>query len=184
MIFRRRSEFKTDYRRRKKVLMSKLPFIYVFESNRYVWAQVSVPMKEGDRTVVQANSKDIIKAGWQFGGKSYPVFYLVGILIGKRAAERGVKEAILYSGLKAFRTNSKVMALVKGAVEGGLNIRVDEDAFPSEELVNGSSISAYAIKLKEAGYAGSQFSKVLGKIDNMNAIFNEVKGKLLNGELK
>ncbi|MCL4343983.1 MAG: 50S ribosomal protein L18 [Nitrososphaerota archaeon] len=184
MTFRRRNEFKTDYRRRKKVLMSKMPFIYIYESNRYVWAQVSVPAKEGDRTVAQANAKDIIKGGWQFSGKSYPAFYLVGILIGKRAVEKGVKEAILYSGLKAFRTNSKIMALVKGAVDGGLNVRVDESAFPSDELISGKSISAYASKLKEASYSGIQFSKVSGKIDSMGAIFNEIKGKVLSGELK
>ncbi|MEM0097081.1 MAG: 50S ribosomal protein L18 [Conexivisphaerales archaeon] len=184
MIFRRRDEFKTDYRRRKKVLMSKLPFIYVFESNRYVWAQVSIPMKEGDRTLSQANSKDIIKGGWLFSGKSYPAFYLIGILIGKRAVEKGIKEAILYSGLKAFRTNSKIMALVKGAIEGGLNVRVDKNAFPSEELINGTSIYAYALKLRESGYSGIQLSKISGKIDNMNVIFNDVKGKILNGELK
>jgi large subunit ribosomal protein L18 len=184
MIFRRRKEFKTDYRRRKKVILSKMPYIYAFESNRYVWAQINVPTKQGDRTVVQANSKDIIKGGWQFSGKNYPAFYLVGLLLGKRAADAGVKEVILYTGLKAFRKGSKLMALVKGATEGGLSVRVDQSVFPSDELISGKSIMDYALKLKEANYAGFQLSKVGGQIDSMNAIFNDVKGKVLKGELK
>ncbi|MGC8558487.1 MAG: 50S ribosomal protein L18 [Nitrososphaeria archaeon] len=184
MIFRRRKEFKTDYRRRKKVILSKMPFIYAFESNRYVWAQVNIPTKQGDRTVAQANSKDIIKGGWQFSGKNYPAFYLVGLLLGKRAVGAGLKEVILYTGLKAFRKDSKLMALVKGATEGGLIVRVDQSVFPSDELISGKGIANYALKLKEANYTGLQFSKVGGKFDNMDAIFNDVKEKVLKGELK
>ncbi len=184
MIFRRRREFKTDYGRRKRILLSKLPFIYVYESNRYVWAQVNVPAKDGDRTIVQANSKDIIKGGWHFSGKNYPAFYLIGLLLGKRAVEKGTNEAILYTGLKAYRENSKVMALIKGAIDAGFKIRVDEKTLPSEDLISGKTISAYAIQLREGGYEGNQFSRVIASIDNMNVKFNEMKGKILNGELK
>ena len=184
MIFRRRREFKTDYRRRKKILLSKLPFIYVFKSNRYVWAQIIVPAKNGDRTMVEANSKEIIKAGWHFSGKNFPAFYLVGLLLGKRAAQKGIKEAILYTGVRAYRKNSKVAALLKGAIDAGFKVRVDESTLPPDDLINGKSISAYAAKLRESGYSGVQFSKVLPFIDNITAEFNEMKNKILSGELK
>lgn len=184
MMFRRRREFKTNYKKRKKALISRLPLLYVFKSNKNIWGQVIKPSKGGDLTLAHASSKDLEKHGWKYSRKNYPAAYLVGLLLGKRAIKAGIQEAIFYSGVKGFIAKSKAAAFIKGVVDAGVNVHVDESVFPEEKIIRGEQIVDYAKRLKEAGYNGPQFSKLLEEIEKMPEVFEDLKEKILKGEIE
>lgn len=183
MMFRRRREFKTNYRRRKKTLMSKMPFVYIFTSNKNVWAQVIRPAVEGDMVIAHASSKDLERSGWAFSRKNYPAHYLVGLLLGKRALKAGVEEVIYYSGLKRFVPRSRVAALLKGMLDAGVKVRVDEEVLPDEDAISGARIVSYYKALRSSGYAGPQFSKLGASVEGLQKAFYEMKERIMRGEV-
>ncbi|MGC8599887.1 MAG: 50S ribosomal protein L18 [Nitrososphaeria archaeon] len=184
MTFKRRLQFKTDYKKRKKALVSRLPLVYMFKSNKNIWAHVIRPTKKGDITVVQANSKELEKLGWKFSRKNYPAAYLVGLLLGKRAVANGIEEAIYYSGVRNFIAKSKATAFLKGVTDAGLKVRVDEEIFPDEGVIKGEQIVGYAKKLLESGYSGPQFARVMKEIENLSEVFESIKKKIMEEEIK
>ena len=46
---------------------------------------------EGDRVVTYAHSMELKKFGWKKNSGNIPSAYLVGLLLGKRAKEKGTK---------------------------------------------------------------------------------------------
>lgn len=185
VIWRRRREGKTNYRRRKKAILSRKPLLYVFVSNKNIYAQVIKPEIGGDKVLASASSKDLIRMGWKFGGKNLPTAYLVGLLIGKKAKEAGVKEAILYMGVKRFVAGSRVAAVVKGAIDYGLEIPFGEEAAPSEERILGKHIIEYYKMLKESDpeEAKRRFSVLSSKgIETLPEEVEKFKTMILGGE--
>ncbi len=185
VIWRRRREGKTNYRRRKKAILSRKPLLYVFVSNKNVYVQVIKPEMGGDKVLASASSKDLVKMGWKFGCKSLPAAYLVGLIIGKKAKNAGIKEAILYTGVKKFISGSRVAAVVKGAIDSGLEIPFDEDAAPNEERILGKHIIDYYNMLKESDQeaAKKQFSSLSGKgIESLPEEVEKFKTMILGGE--
>ncbi len=160
-IFRRRREGKTNYHRRRKLIMGRRPFLTVFVSNRNVTAQVHVPDKAGDRVVAQANSRELLKYGWPASRKSVPAAYLVGYLLGLRALKAGITGAVLYTGVKGFTPGSRVAAVVAGAREAGLEVPAADEALPDESRLKGEHVAEYAKALRESGLYESRFSGYL-----------------------
>lgn len=138
---RRRREGKTDYRKRLKLLLSRKHRLVVRRSNKYIWAQIIAYSSKGDITLVSAHSKELEKYGWKYGKKNLPASYLVGLLIGKRSLEKGIKEAILDIGLYRNCHGSRLYSLAKGAIDAGLNINIGEIVLPKEERIKGGHIS-------------------------------------------
>lgn len=156
MPFRRRREGKTDYKKRLKLLLSKKPRFVVRRSLRYITVQVVAFKPDGDLTLIHVNSKILKKHGWVFACDNLPSAYLTGFIAGKKAV-RKVREAILDSGLYTSTPGSRIYAAVKGAIDAGLKIPVDEKMLPSEERIKGKHISeAMAKKVEEikAGLGG------------------------------
>ncbi|MEM5834400.1 MAG: 50S ribosomal protein L18 [Candidatus Aenigmatarchaeota archaeon] len=148
MPFKRRREGKTDYKRRLKLLLSKKPRLVVRKSLKYIRAHIVEFDKRGDRTIVFAFSKELRKLGWNYACDNLPASYLTGLLLGKRALEKGIKEAILDLGLSPSTKGSRIYACVKGALDAGLKVRVSEEVLPSEERIKGMHISNYLEKFK------------------------------------
>ncbi len=157
-IFRRRREGKTDYHRRRALIMGRRPFVTVFVSNRNVTAQLHVPDKSGDRVIAQANSRELLRYGWRASRKSTPAAYLVGYLLGLRALKAGVSSAVLYMGVRRFVPGSRAAAVVAGAREAGLEIPASEEVLPDESRLKGEHVAEYAKLLKESGLYDSRFS--------------------------
>jgi large subunit ribosomal protein L18 len=86
---------------------------------------------------------------------------LTGLLVGKRALEKGVKEAVLDLGLNPSTKGSRIYACVKGALDAGLKVNVSEEVLPSEERIKGMHISTYIQKFKNMP---EDFEKVKKKI--------------------
>lgn len=92
------------------------PRLNVFRSLLHIYAQV-IDDSTGN-TLVSASSLDKdIKAQAKNGG-DIPSAKLVGELVGKRAAEKGIKEVVFDRG--GYQYHGRVAALADGAREAGL----------------------------------------------------------------
>ncbi len=143
MPFRRRREGRTDYMNRLRMLKSSRPRLVVRKSLKYMLAQIVKFDKIGDKTLVTANSKELRKMGWKFACDNMPAAYLTGLIVAKKALKKDIKESILDSGLYNSIKGSKIYTLVKGAVDAGLSIPVDEAMFPTEERIKGGHIQKF-----------------------------------------
>jgi large subunit ribosomal protein L18 len=181
VAYRRRREQKTDYQSRRILATSDQPRFVVRASNNGILAQVVKAEIIGDKVLTQVVSKELIsKYGWQASGKSIPAGYLLGLIAGHKAIKEGVKTAYLDLGLKRPTKGSKIFAVVKGAIDAGLNIPCDSDVIPSPERINGGDIAKYAKVIGPEGYE-KYFSVYLRKglrPETLPDHFEETKKKI------
>ena len=144
--FRRRREGRTNYPKRRKLLVSGLPRLIIRKSNKYIVAHISAYEQSGDKTLVFAHSSELKKFGWKHSFKNLPAAYLTGLLIGKKALKSGIKEAIIDLGIHSITKGSKLFSVLKGALDAGLNIKHNPKMFPSEERITGKHISENLLK--------------------------------------
>jgi large subunit ribosomal protein L18 len=137
-IRRRRLENKTDYRSRFHMLKSEKPRLVIRRTNRYLIAQIVESDLAQDKIILGVSSKDLIAKGWpkELSGslKSRAAAYLTGYLLAKKSKGK-VKEAILDLGLQRNIVGSRLYALLKGAVDGGLSIPHSAESLPSLDLI-------------------------------------------------
>src|SRR3989338_3385504 len=96
--FRRKREGSTDYRKRLKIVVSNKPRMVARKSLAGIQAAIIEYHKEGDMTKAAAHSSQLRKIGWKYGTGNLPAAYLVGFLLGKKAKDAKIKEAILDIG--------------------------------------------------------------------------------------
>ncbi|MEM1586265.1 MAG: 50S ribosomal protein L18 [Candidatus Bathyarchaeia archaeon] len=143
--YRRRREGKTDYKLRKKLIMSKIPRLVVRKSNRNFIAQVVMATVIGDVVIVSAHSHELRKRfGWLGSLNNLPAAYLIGLLCGLRAAAKGIKRAILDIGLHMPSRGAAVFAAMKGFIDAGVEVPYDETILPDESRMRGEHIAKYA----------------------------------------
>jgi large subunit ribosomal protein L18 len=162
-LMRRRREGVTDYRSRKRAITSRATLLVVRISNKNVTSQFITPKVGGDLVVSSAHSRQLRKFGWKGSLKSTPACYLLGMLAGKKATEKGVKQAVLYNGVEPFIRGARISAFVKGIKDSGVEVPMGEEAFPSEERISGKAIADYASKLasEDKGLHDRVFSAML-----------------------
>jgi len=139
--FRRRRSGKTNYKKRLAFMKSEKSRLVVRRSNKYLITQLVNYDEAGDKSVVQFNSISLKKKGWKHSCANVPAAYLSGLEIAKMAKTAKIKEAIFDMGSYTPTKGCRIYAVLKGAVDGGLNIPHSEKAFPSEERLNGEHIS-------------------------------------------
>jgi large subunit ribosomal protein L18 len=137
-ILRRLREEKTNYRRRRAMLMGKKDFITVKISNENMLVQIHAPELAGDKVIASAHSRFLLKNGWKGSRKSVSAAYLTGYFAGKKAMDKGVKDAILYSGTDGY--TQRMAAALKGVIDAGLQIPANSETFPSDERINGQHL--------------------------------------------
>ncbi|MCS7364264.1 MAG: 50S ribosomal protein L18 [archaeon GB-1867-035] len=182
--FRRRREGKTDYRKRMRMIISGKPRLVVRKTNKYIIAQLVEAKVEGDRVITSAHSSELKKYGWKASFSNTPAAYLTGLLIGLKSVKAGVKEAIIDIGLHRPVKGARVFAVLKGAVDAGLEIPYGEEKLPSEERIKGEHIAKYALLLKENNPEKyeRQFSIYLKSNlppENLPTHFEEIKEKIM-----
>lgn len=163
--FRRRREGKTDYKLRLGLVRSGKPRAVVRTSNRYVYVQIIEAQRSGDIVKAAASSRELAKLGWKGGSANLPSAYLTGVLVGRRALARGVKDAVLDIGLRPSTKGSGLYAALKGLVDAGLAVPHSEEVLPSPERLGGGHISAYAGNLlsEQGDVYKKRFSGYLGR---------------------
>lgn len=150
VAFKRRKEGKTNYGARIKLIeLDKLRLV-VRITNNHVISQIVKVAPEGDETVISAHSNELKKMGWLGSTKNSSAAYLTGFLCGKKALNAGVDEAILDIGLRSPTKGTNIFAVLKGAVDAGLNIPHGSAILPSDERITGEHVAQYAESLTDA----------------------------------
>lgn len=162
--YRRKRDGKTDYRYRAKLLSSDKPRLAARISLKHVRAQIISPDSDGDRVIASAFSKELTKWDWKGYTSNVPAAYLVGLLCGYRGIDLGVEECVLDIDKFVPSRQAKIFAVLKGAIDAGLNISHEDEILPTDERCRGEHISSYAEDLKadEEEYK-SQFGGYLEK---------------------
>lgn len=138
---RRRREGRTDYKARRILLTSGIPRIVVRRTNKYFILQAVESSEAQDKVIATITSKELLKNGWdsKMGGslKSIPAGYLTGLIMAKKL--NGGKY-IMDLGMARTLKGSRVFAVVKGLIDGGLDISANKKVFPSEERLAGEHL--------------------------------------------
>ena len=137
-ILRRLREEKTNYKKRKLLLMSRRDFVTVQISNENTLVQIHKPQLTGDKVISSAHSRFLLKKGWQGSRKNVPAAYLTGYLAGKKALSQGTKDVILYSGTRRY--TQRMAAALKGVIDAGLQVPADEELLPAQDRINGAHL--------------------------------------------
>lgn len=174
--FRRRREGKTNFHRRKRLLRSRENRLVVRRSNKHERVSIIQAKVIGDETLVVASSQHLKKYGWKGATGNVPSAYLTGYLAGKYAKAVGVKDAILDIGVNTCRKDTRISAMLAGAIHAGLKIPHDKSIFPSEDRYTGKTIADFAVALKKKSAAkyNKQFSgykKTTAKPENLPTYF-------------
>lgn len=139
--FRRRRENKTNYLTRLRLLKSRKPRLVVRKTNTKLIVQIVEFDFDGDKVLLHTDSSALKKMGWTHSTKNIPAAYLTGYLIGQTAKQAKIKEAILDIGLIKSIPGNKIYAVLKGAIDAGLQINHSENVLPTEERIQGQHIS-------------------------------------------
>lgn len=138
---KRRKQGKTDYKLRLGLLKSGLARIVVRKTNRYITVQLVESNEAKDKVIAGVSSKDLIKSGWDAKAtgslKSVPVGYLTGLLAAKKMKD---KKVILDLGMQRTIAGNRLYSVVKGLVDGGVGLKVNEKVFPSEDRLEGKHL--------------------------------------------
>jgi large subunit ribosomal protein L18 len=150
LAFKRRREGKTNYGARLKLIALDKHRLVVRVTGNHTIAQIVDVQIEGDQTLVSAHSQELKNIGWLASGKNTSAAYLTGYLCGKKALKEGITEAVLDMGLATSTKGSRVYAVLKGAIDAGLEVPHNDVILPSEDRITGEHISQYAESLDKA----------------------------------
>jgi len=146
---RRRRENKTDYKLRLGLLKSGMTRVVIRKTNKYFILQSVKSNEAQDLVELTVTSKELLKNGWDgkvTGSlKSIPAGYLVGLLFAKKVGGKG--KYVVDLGMARTLSGSRVFAVVKGLIDGGLDISANEEVFPSEERISGEHLKPEVKKL-------------------------------------
>ena len=156
---KRKREGKTDYKARLKILSSKKIRLTIRKKLNIIIAQLIEYSPDGDKVIVSATTSDLRKLGWGYHINNLPSSYLVGYLLGHKAQSHKIKSAILDMGLHSSLKGSSLYATLKGAIDSGLEIPVNEEVLPSEDRIKGKHIQEYALKMGNSEKYKKQFSR-------------------------
>ncbi len=139
--YKRRREGKTDYRKRLSLLLSGEPRLIVRKSLKHVYAQIVRYGQDGDEVLVSANTVELVKKyGMQKPRRNTTTAYLVGLLAGKKAVAKNIKKAIFDIGMHRPIKNAVIFAVLKGAVDAGMNVPHSKDVIPPESRIKGEHL--------------------------------------------
>ncbi len=185
--FRRRRDGKTNFHRRKRLLRSGKNRLVVRRTNKHERVSIVKAKVIGDETLVDASSQHLKQYGWKGATGNVPASYLTGYLAGKYAKALGIKEAILDIGINTCKKDTRISALLCGAVQAGLKVPHDSSVFPTKERYTGQIIADYATKLKkeskekyEKQFSG--YKKLSAKPESLPTYFTTAK-KAIDAEL-
>ena len=174
--FRRRREGKTNYRKRLKLLLSRKPRLVVRITNSKVIAQLVEYNPEGDRVVAAVDSSMLRSFGWKGDLNNTPAAYLTGLLVAKKALSKGISEAVLDIGLHSPTKGSRVFAVLRGAVEGGMEVPHSPEVFPDDSRIKGEHIASYYEMSPERF---SEYEKRGLKPSDLPAHVDEIRNRIM-----
>lgn len=179
--FKRKKLGLTNYKSRLRLALSKKPRLVIRKGARNIIAQIIEFNPKGDNVILTAHTRELIKFGWKASRNNIPAAYLIGLLVGIKAKQKGVKEAILDTGLYRSTKGSILYSALKGALDAGINLPYSGEILPTEDRIKGTHISEYAKKLDKDNYQ-KQFSNYIKsnlKPEEMIKHFEDVKNLII-----
>jgi len=148
MPFRRRREGKTNYRKRLALLKSGKIRLVIRKSNRRILVQFVQFKEDGDHTILSLDSS-MLKKNYNYPAKrNTPTAYLLGLLAGKKALEKGIKEAI--ADICDVPTKGAIVfAVVKGVVDAGVEVPFSAEKVVVDERLLGAHLGDDVKKMTE-----------------------------------
>jgi len=147
--YRRKKEGRTNYQKRLHLLMSRKHRIVVRKSLRALLVQVVDYDEDGDKVILSVHSRDLKKYGIPYFNNNISIAYLTGFLCGKRAISNKINEGIIDFGLQRAQPKGKLMAVVKGLVDAGMNIPHNPESLPDDSRIKGEHIVQYSSSTKD-----------------------------------
>lgn len=172
--FARRYNKKTNYSKRLRLLKSRKNRIVLRKTNYNINLQLIKYEPKADKTLLSLTSKKLNEFGW-FPKANTPTAYLTGYLFGAQMLKNGYKNGVVDIDLKIMPAKTELYAAVKGMIDAGIELNVDEKAFPSEDRIKGKHIADYAKENKEkfSAYEKNNFNVL-----EIEKIFDETKNKI------
>ncbi len=182
--YRRRREGKTNYRLRKRLILSGQPRLVIRKTGKRIMMQLVRSAAIGDDVIIAAYSSELReKYGWLGSLNGLSAAYLTGLLCGYRSAAKKVKSAILDIGLQSPSKGAGVFAALKGFVDAGVEVPLNEENFPDDARIQGQHIADYADKISSNMEAVIRFSGYLSRglaPKDIPAHFSSVKEKVVS----
>ncbi len=178
--FRRRREGRTDYYRRRRLLLSRQPRLVIRKTNTRTIVQVIEATVNGDRTLASAISSELPWHGWNAGTANLPAAYLTGLLAGRRAKSKGITNAVLDIGLNPPIKGCKIYAALKGVLDAGIEVPHSEDVLPDKERITGKHIAdayEHVTTVNENTHMFSKFDKKT--LMELPKTFESIKKKIM-----
>ena len=133
--FRRRKEGRTNFAKRLALVKSGKTRMVVRRSNKGIVVQFINFDPKGDRTLLTVSGTHLAKLhGWPSKRNAWTA-YLAGLMAGKLALKKGVKEFVFDMGMYVPSKGSVVFAALKGVADAGLSTKLDTAKVP-EKLSN------------------------------------------------
>ncbi|MAE13718.1 50S ribosomal protein L18 [Candidatus Woesearchaeota archaeon] len=173
--FRRKRKGLTNYKKRLELLKSRTTRLVVRRSERNIVAQFINYKENGDNVLFTFKSSGLKKLGWKISTGNIPAAYLTGLQLAT-LAKGNVKNAILDLGLQRPVAGSRLYAVLKGIIDGGIKVPLDETVFPSEERLTGTHIQTH-IETNKNSTQFSQYKK--DGITTIKPLLEECKKKIL-----
>lgn len=183
VAFRRRRKNITNYAKRLELVKKGVPRLVVRKSAKGILVQFAEFSPQGDRIIASVHSNSLSRYGWLPRCNS-PTAYLCGLLCGKMASGKGVKEFILDIGMQTPSKGSNVFAALVGARDAKLSTNYQKEMI-SEERIAGKMIEDYAKALKDSDKEKYEktFSAYLKhgiQPEKITSLFYETKRKIEN----
>lgn len=156
VTFRRKREGRTNYKKRLSLLTSRKHRLVIRKTNSFIVLQFIDYSPGGDNILMTYFSKNLDKEGWKYSCKNIPAAYLAGLVAGKKALEKNIKEAILDIGLQTPIKGSRIYAALKGVIDAGINVPHGDDIFPAPERLSGKHLENKEIE--------AMFEKIKSKL--------------------
>jgi len=136
VYFRRRREGKTNFAKRLAMVKSGKTRMVVRRSNKSILVQFIDFEPAGDKTLLTVSGAHLAKSFKWPSKRNVWTAYLAGLLAGRMAKKKGVKEFILDMGMYVPSKGSVIFAAQKGAEDAGLSTHCDMEKVPADKLTN------------------------------------------------
>ncbi|MCL5680243.1 MAG: 50S ribosomal protein L18 [Candidatus Marsarchaeota archaeon] len=177
IIKRRRAKSLTNYRKRIAMLKGRLPRVVIRRSNRSITAQIIDYKPDGDVVMASAVSTELKNMGW-LPKSNIPTAYLTGMLLAKKASEKGIKGSmILDIGLHKPIKGNVIFSAAKGCKDNGIDLVSEIEA--DDDRISGKHIAEYAKMGSKKGTSEfSLYEKSKLNVKELDKLFEGVKGKI------
>jgi large subunit ribosomal protein L18 len=136
VYFRRRREGKTNFAKRLALVKGGKTRMVVRRSNKGIMVQFIDFDPKGDKTLLTVSGAHLSKLYKWPSKRNVWTAYLAGLMAGRLAQKKGVKEFVLDMGMYVPSKGSIIFAAQKGAADAGLSTLYDKEKVPEAKLSN------------------------------------------------